>query len=92
LLRHHPSLEDLALVGGMFPVQSTPAITAGAGRRLIDRLGADGVRAVLRQTCGGGSAATLVVTATHAASDIDRAARSLGGAWQDFQVGLRRAA
>ncbi len=92
LLRQHPALAPVSLMGGLFPVQNTPTLSAESGRVLLDRLAANGVRAVLRQTCGGGSAVTLVVTANHPPTDIDRAARVLGGAWKDQRLEVRRAA
>jgi 8-amino-7-oxononanoate synthase len=84
-LRRVAARQNLTLVGGLFPVQSTPVIATGAGRWLLDRLAAEGVRAVLRQTCRGGSAVTLVVTAAHPVAEIERAAQILGHCWHDLQ-------
>ncbi|GIH06920.1 hypothetical protein Rhe02_49870 [Rhizocola hellebori] len=93
MLRRVTARQDLTLVGGLFPVQSTPVIAVGAGRWLLDRLAANGVRGVLRQTCRGGSAVTLVVTAVHSFADVERAAGLLAGCWQELlDKGVRRVA
>jgi len=91
-LRRRAAGYGLVLVGGLFPVQSTPTVDAARGRWLLDRLEAGGVHAVLRRACGGaGSAVTLVVTVAHRRSDIDRAAGLLGAAWRELDGQVRRA-
>lgn len=83
-LRRKTLRSGLAMVGGLFPVQSTPALTVDKGQWLLDRLADGGLRAVLRQTCHGGSAVTLIVTATHPPAAIDLAAHVLGSAWREL--------
>jgi len=91
VLRGRAAEHGLVLVGGMFPVQSTGPVRTDLGRRLLARLAADDVHAVLRRTCGGGSAVTLVVTVAHHRSEVDRAAAVLGLAWQELGGRVRRA-
>lgn len=83
-LRRRTSAHGLTLVGGLFPVQSTPDVNAEDGRRLLDELTARGVRAVLRETCQGATAITLAVTATHPLADVERAADLLGSGWRNL--------
>ena len=91
-LRRQAAGHGLVLVGGLSPVQSTPAVRPDAGRWLLARLAAGGVHAVLRRTCARGrSAVTLVVTATHRRSEIDAAAGLLGAAWQELGEPVRHA-
>jgi 8-amino-7-oxononanoate synthase len=81
----------VVLIGGLFPLQSTPMVGTAAGRMLLRRLAAGGVRAVLRQGCGGRSTVTLVVTAAHRLPEIDRAAHLLGAEWRELDGLVRRA-
>jgi 8-amino-7-oxononanoate synthase len=81
LLRGHTADRGLHLVGGLFPLQATPHLTVPDGRLLLRRLAEDGVHAVLRRDCAGGSAVALAVTATHRAADVRTAAAALAAAW-----------
>jgi 8-amino-7-oxononanoate synthase len=91
-LRARAGEHGVVLVGGLFPVQSTPPVPADAGRRLLAGLAADGVYAVLRRACGAnGSLVTLVITVAHRRSEIERAAALLGAAWQTLGGPVRRA-
>jgi 8-amino-7-oxononanoate synthase len=67
--------------GGLFPVQHLPAMPAWAAARLAEALTDRGVRAVLqRHRCRPGATVTLLVTARHTPSDIDRAAAAAAAA------------
>ena len=83
-LRRRTAEHGIPLVGGLFPVQNTPALSVARGRWLLDRLSAAGVRAVLRRACGGGSAIAMVLTVAHQPAEIERAADVLGAAWHDI--------
>ncbi|MGQ0773560.1 MAG: aminotransferase class I/II-fold pyridoxal phosphate-dependent enzyme [Pseudonocardiales bacterium] len=89
-LRRRVAEHGLPLVGGLFPVQSTPAISVASGRRLLGRLAAAGVRAVLLKACGG-SAIALLLTAAHQPAEIERVADVLGAAWHELAGPVRHA-
>ncbi|MGH3870626.1 MAG: aminotransferase class I/II-fold pyridoxal phosphate-dependent enzyme [Pseudonocardiaceae bacterium] len=91
VLRHRTAEQGLSLVGGLFPVQSTPAVSVVSGRRLLSRLATAGVRAVLRRACGGGSAISVVLTVAHRPAEIERAADVLGAAWRELAGPVRDA-
>ena len=80
-LRRHCAGRGLHLAGGLFPVQATPHLGLPAGRWLLRRLAARGVRAVLRRDCAGGNAVAVALTATHRLADIKAAAAVLAAAW-----------
>jgi hypothetical protein len=82
----------LVLVGGAFPLQSTPPVSADGGRWLLTQLAHGGVHAVLRRTCAGRrTAVTLVVTAALRLAEIDAAGALLGAAWRQIDEEARRA-
>ena len=80
-LRSRSAERGLRLADGRFPVQATTQVTVPVGRRLLRRLDARGVRAVLRRDCTGGNAIALVLTATNRLSDVTMAADELAAAW-----------
>lgn len=88
-LRHHAAKRGLPLVGGLFPVQNTPAVSVATGRRLLGQLEAAGVHAVLRRACGGGSAIVLVLTVAHQPAEIERVANVLSAAWRELSGKVR---
>jgi 8-amino-7-oxononanoate synthase len=68
----------IALSGGPFPIQSLPAVPPAAAARLTADLARRGIRVVVQQPrCRPGATVTLLVTARHTPSDIDRAAAAL---------------
>ena len=68
----------LATTGGPFPVQSIAGFAGAAARAVHARLHGLGVRAVLtRGACLAGPRVVFVITATHDARAIERAARAL---------------
>ncbi|MGC7100380.1 aminotransferase class I/II-fold pyridoxal phosphate-dependent enzyme [Amycolatopsis lurida] len=81
LFRRACGEQGLPLSGGLFPVQATPLVAAPRGKRLLDRLAAAGIDAFLRRDCRGGTALTLVITATHTTGEITETAAVLSAAW-----------
>lgn len=90
VLRRRAAEQGLPLVGGLFPVQSTPAVSVASGRRLLGRLAAAGVCAVLRRACGG-SAISVVLTVTHRPAEIERVADVLSAAWRELSGPVKHA-
>ncbi len=90
-LRRCTAEQGLPLLGGLFPVQSTPAVSVASGRQLLGRLAAAGVCAVLRRACGGGSAVTVVLTVAHRPADIERVADVLSAAWRELSGPVKHA-
>jgi 8-amino-7-oxononanoate synthase len=91
-LRSRTAEHGLVLVGGLFPVQSTTPVPADVGRRLLSRLAAGGVHAVLRRTCdAAGTAVTLVISTAHRRSEVERAGTVLGAGWRALDGPVRRA-
>ncbi|UJW34505.1 aminotransferase class I/II-fold pyridoxal phosphate-dependent enzyme [Saccharothrix sp. AJ9571] len=83
-LRRACGEQGLPLSGGLFPAQATPPVTAAAGRRLLKRLATGGVDALLRRDCQGGTAVTLLVTASHTVTEVTEAATLLSTAWNEL--------
>lgn len=90
-LRRRTTERGLALAGGLFPVQNTPAVSVPSGRWLLGQLAASGVRTVLRRACGGGSAIALTLTVAHQPAEIERVADVLAVAWRELAGPVRHA-
>ncbi|HMQ30287.1 MAG TPA: aminotransferase class I/II-fold pyridoxal phosphate-dependent enzyme [Chloroflexaceae bacterium] len=87
-LRRRAARAGLELEGGAFPVQTLAPKPGVEPRALAVALGRLGVRAVLRRGHGGGPRLSLIVTAAHTPSQIDRAVLLLRAA---VALGRRRA-
>ncbi len=79
--RRNLAARGLRARGGAFPVQSLQAPRGRAANELHARLAAFGVRSALtRGASPGGATVTLLITARHTASEVDRAAESVAAA------------
>lgn len=80
-LRRRAAQLGVHLLGGLFPVQSLPAMDEGIAREVHRRLFGSGIRAVLqRPRCRPGATVTLLVTARHRPGHMDRAAEAMAAA------------
>lgn len=73
----------LVLRGGLFPVQTLPALLPQAALGVYRRLLADGVQTVLQHLrCRPGASVTLLVTTALTPYDVDRVAAAVQRAWR----------
>jgi 8-amino-7-oxononanoate synthase len=75
------------------PVQTIALASASRGRAVLAALARRGIRALLTRPCGGGIGLTIVLTARHAAADVDYLIQALHAVLRqdDRHVRLMRA-
>jgi 8-amino-7-oxononanoate synthase len=63
----------------VFPIQSLPPLPPITPRTIWSRLMSQGIKGIVhRKACGRGEVFSLIVTASHRESDVDRAASAIG--------------